>query len=755
MAVPTPLIPITSENLKGLILLFQDDTIPVSPLDITYKDYRITHPGGAGPKILQQFTWTRGIASEPLALKLSNWQTEMGKAAPFSYLTVTRNKGTELVGFSLGQLLQDTFEIHPGIRMGNGNGGKNRWFGRSTKDSRTAEEMQKLAQQIRQAWIEEGYQVVSHPNLSGDWLKFENISLPDVKPGSGANKWAKNVLIKSFLNSFLIAEKLRDESIASAKNGLGNNSLGKPKLDQHSSMHPLNQILYGPPGTGKTYSTAEWALAVLQNRSVVEVRKQYRHSQVREELAKFREREQVQFVTFHQSFSYEDFVEGIKPKLTGDQLAYRVEPGVFQRISQAAKHAWLYPGEAPASIAPVADFDTVYEAYIKHLQEQLKQQPTLMVQTMTGAKSLITAIKNGDSIAMKHEGSQYTFTVAKKWTAEVATRYERPEDIVPMNQKMLEIGGPNASLQWALFRHFKAFEHQHFPAEKNPDVAALVPIPASDGLARFVLIIDEVNRGNVASIFGELITLLEDDKRTGQTDEQTVLLPYSKSPFTVPPNLHLLGTMNTADRSVEALDTALRRRFAFTEMPPQPALLSPVQMVARLWWRYAHLEWKDNEYVAAEKELYELLGCPLSMATGQGDMWDKIEKGDSLEVVLKSVTFNGINIQLLLEAINKRLEYLLGRDYRLGHAWLMNVTSLEQLRLAFRNKVIPQLQEYFYGNWGRIGQILGPDFVNKYADADSPLIQFGEDEGEGRPLYEISTADWTVKNFQNIYSPQL
>ena len=251
-----------------------------------------------------------------------------------------------------------------------------------------------------------------------------------------------------------------------------------------------------------------------------------------------------------------------------------------------------------------------------------------------------------------------------------------------------------------------------------------------------------------------MITLLEDDKRAGQPDEQIVQLPYSKSPFSVPPNLHLLGTMNTADRSVEALDTALRRRFTFVEMPPRPELLSPIQTVTRLWWKYADVKWEDKNYRNAEQPLYELLGCTLSAVADQGPLWEKIENGAAPEQILQSVVFSGVNLQLLLEAINKRLEYLLGRDYRLGHAWLMGVNSLNQLRQVFRNKIIPQLQEYFYANWGRIGQILGPDFVVKSGEVDSPLLQFDEEEGEGRLTYEISTADWTIKNFQDIYAPQ-
>ncbi|GAB3307978.1 McrB family protein [Hymenobacter tenuis] len=747
MTLGLPLTLVTPDNLKGLIRLFQDNAIAVQPLDIKYLDYRITHPGGTGPNVLRQFTWTRGSSVEPLALKLSDWKTEKGKVEPYSYLTVTHKGGTELVGFSLGLLIEDKHHIYPGFRIGNGEGGKNRWFGKNTNDIRTTDEVKQLGQRIQQAWKDSGNQVIKHPQLPGEWLALQNISLPDVQLGATTNGYGKNILIREFLTAFLMAEKLRDESIDTAKRRLANTT----------SVHPLNQILYGPPGTGKTYSTAEWALAMLQNRPVVDVRKEYqnRHVQVREELARYREREQVQFVTFHQSFSYEDFVEGIKPKLTGEKLAYRVEPGVFQHLSHAAKRAWQYPAQVATAAAPVADFDTVYAAYVQHLQEQLKQHGPLPIQTMTGAKAQIFDIKNGDAVAMKHEGSQYFFTVGKKWTAQVAERYERAEDIVPMNQKMLEIGGPNASLQWALFRHYRSFEQQYFPAEQNPDATALAPIPAADGLARFVLIIDEVNRGNVASIFGELITLLEDDKRAGQTDEQSVQLPYSKNQFTVPPNLHLLGTMNTADRSVEALDTALRRRFAFVEMPPLPHLLSPAQMVARLWWHHADVVWQDTGYRAAEAKLYELLGCPLTTASEQGGLWAKIENGAAPDEILQNVKFTGVNLQLLLDAINARLEYLLGRDYRLGHAWLMNVGSLAQLRQAFRNKVIPQLQEYFYGNWGRIGQILGSDFVVKTANSTSPLLAFEEEpDGEGRSLYEISSADWTIKNFQDIYLPQ-
>ena len=173
----------------------------------------------------------------------------------------------------------------------------------------------------------------------------------------------------------------------------------------------------------------------------------------------------------------------------------------------------------------------------------------------------------------------------------------------------------------------------------------------------YVLIIDEINRGNVSAIFGELITLIESDKRKGSSEELSLVLPYSKKPFSVPNNLFILGTMNTADRSVEALDTALRRRFSFSEMLPKP-------------------------------ELIQTEG-PLKSTNG---------------------VLNGIDLALLLKTINKRIEKLLDKDHQIGHSYFLKVDSLESLKTAFHNTIIPLLQEYFFGDYGKIGLVLGQGF---------------------------------------------
>ena len=189
----------------------------------------------------------------------------------------------------------------------------------------------------------------------------------------------------------------------------------------------------------------------------------------------------------------------------------------------------------------------------------------------------------------------------------------------------------------------------------------------------FVLIIDEINRGNIAKIFGELITLVEDSRRLDAKDETKVALTYSKEPFGVPNNLYLIGTMNTADRSIQLLDTALRRRFDFVEMMPKPELIS-----------------------------------------------DNVE---------------GVNCKRMLEEMNKRITTLLDREHQIGHTYLLDVDTMEELSYAFQNKIFPLLQEYFFDDWSKIRAVLNQnDFVNEqFLDL--------EQAGEDRTIYERLPSD--------------
>ncbi len=181
-------------------------------------------------------------------------------------------------------------------------------------------------------------------------------------------------------------------------------------------------------------------------------------------------------------------------------------------------------------------------------------------------------------------------------------------------------------------------------------------IARNDPDQNYAIFIDEINRGNISQIFGELITLIEDDKREGEDNELSATLPYSKTKLSVPSNLYIIGTMNTADRSVESLDTALRRRFSFIEMPPKPEIIKT--------------SGKFNDGIVS-----------------------------------------GINMVKLLELINSRIERLLDKDHMIGHSYFMAVINLNDLKNVIQNKILPLLQEYFYGDFGKIGLVVGEGFV--------------------------------------------
>lgn len=228
---------------------------------------------------------------------------------------------------------------------------------------------------------------------------------------------------------------------------------------------------------------------------------------------------------------------------------------------------------------------------------------------------------------------------------------------------------------------------------------------------RYVLIIDEINRGNISSIFGELITLIETEKRKGIKEHNPefiqVKLPYSDDEFSVPDNLYIIGTMNTADRSVESLDTALRRRFSFIEMQPQPELL-------------------------------------VTEHSSKGI----ITHSDKTE----------INLISILRNINERIEFLIDKDHQIGHSFLIKAKTFDDLKLIFKDNIIPLLEEYFFGDFGKIGLVLGGEFIipNGSKPNFPKNFKYGEDGDvssfSDKIIYKfIPVENWSAKTFTSIY----
>ncbi len=334
-----------------------------------------------------------------------------------------------------------------------------------------------------------------------------------------------------------------------------------------SKKLPKNIILFGAPGTGKTYATNYYAVAICRKDCDIEKARTDERNEINKEFDAYKKKGQIDFITFHQSYSYEDFVIGLFPKLnTSGGLSYEIKPGAFLSLCEKARN---------------------------------------------------------------------------------------------------------------------------------------------DKDSNYVLVIDEINRGNISKIFGELITLIEESRREGASEHSSALLPYSAksdgSPdyFSVPPNLYIIGTMNTADRSIQHIDTALRRRFTFVEMKPDASLLHNIKV-------------------------------------GHG----------------------GANVSLedILNKLNERIEAYFDREHVIGQAYftplLGKMSDDERFALLgeiFANQIIPLLQDYFFDDYRKICYVLGEDPDD---DDDSDFIQIIPDsdslDDQARPLYKVHTLDEEDSPFKKI-----
>jgi len=412
----------------------------------------------------------------------------------------------------------------------------------------------RLKNKIPEKLIEIGFFSQNNSLYDLELEELEKINILFVNNTNNLQEWNKSKTIGSEAwksLKYLIEYMQLDEEPREIKQ--------ERESDMPINNQPLNQILYGPPGTGKTYNTINKALSIIENKSESDFDKEKRED-LKSRFKKAKKSEQIEFITFHQSYAYEEFIEGIKPKAkkcdeedNDKDISYCIKDGVFKRLCR---------------------------------------------------------------VASKEEN-------------------------------------------------------------KNK---------------KYILIIDEINRGNISKIFGELITLIEDSKRVGSGKEDTTArLPYSDEEFGVPNNLYIIGTMNTADRSIAHIDTALRRRFEFVEMMPKTGD-------------------KENE-----------------------------------------LDFNvlDINIKNLLKAMNERIEVLYDREHTIGHAYFMDLdkdSTIDDLAHIFKNKIIPLLAEYFYSDWDKIRLVLNDNnFIKQKENITSIPTRYSGN----KKVYEI---DKEALNKQSEYT---
>ena len=492
--------------------------------------------------------------------------------------------------------------------------------------------------------------------------------------------------------------RIRSSSLGSSPMPTPDNSTQLSRKPQMPS--PLNEILYGPPGTGKTYSTITRAVAIVENKHLEAVADEDRQ-EVLHRFRGYQESGRIAFTTFHQSLSYEDFVEGLKPVLgdedeTDDgQVRYTIKRGMFRNACDAALRSVLKkrPSE---STRTVLDFDRKYELLAERVAAQLLETDEYKLESRNGGIVLVDDISTQGNFRIKHENGSRVYTVGKERLTRLHLGLlERGSEVSNIHDTFRDIiGGSNSSAYWAVLNAVRKFEPERttheIEVETMPSKDALATLTRDDyrqpDLDRHVLIIDEINRGNVSAILGELITLLEPNKRLGAKEELKVTLPYSRDTFGVPPNLHLIGTMNTADRSVEALDAALRRRFVFREVKPDSGVIQNVL----------------GENVA-------------------------IKVTDKLTVDLAE----------LLDLLNQRIAVLRDTDHQLGHSYFLDTEDWQGLRDVLVDRIVPLLREYFFADPGQLQLVVGNGFCQRMA---ANAAQFG------------TTDDMDALKMDNLYT---
>ncbi|HIF9240751.1 TPA: AAA family ATPase [Photobacterium damselae] len=523
-----------------------------------------------------------------------------------------------------------------------------------------------------------------------------------------------------------------------------NDTVPEYSVKSNDKPQPLNMILYGPPGTGKTYNSINKALEIVDpefyhqhNDDRVAIKKRF------DELLNSN---RIGFVTFHQSFSYEDFVEGLKATTENNQVNYEIEDGIFKRLCESARAKSTVKADQDhvdisgrkiwkMSLGDIAGNDAfIYQQCVDNGYVLLGYGDDINFKQASDRKQ-VAQIYRDNEVVIESENNNYSVTSVNKFKnemaigdlivvsdgnrkfraiAEITSDYyfdDSAVDDVGYSQvrkvtwhRVYEPSLPVDELfkknlsQMTLYRLYDStIDTEKLQAilqgcDEASNVASGHTI-VSKGMSpsnqsssdKRVLIIDEINRGNISNIFGELITLIEPSKRAGAKEALSVKLPYSKEMFSVPDNLHIIGTMNTADKSLAQIDIALRRRFQFEEMMTNYELLAEIPLI------------------------------------------------------------DGIDIEQMVRVINKRIELLYDREHTIGHSFFLSLKdnpSIEHLAEIFELQILPLLEEYFFENWERVAMVLGD-----HLKTDEGL-RFVVEQFDANEIAQLMGDDWDQEGIQ-------
>ena len=467
------------------------------------------------------------------------------------------------------------------------------------------------------------------------------------------------------------------------------------KLQQNKDLFPINQILYGPPGTGKTYRLSRIMDKFTQSLNI----KSNDDTDALYEMLK------IENYTWYQ-VAAAILYDAAMSDVNGGWL--KLNNGIVNHILFKLKSIKSGSKTPTQTISSDLLFHTKIDC--KYVKTQERRAPFVFEKNeksewCVDIKALndecpeaIDLYEKYKEIKEQKVGTSYTKQNFKFITFHQSYGYEEfVEGIKPVFDSENEDGDITYEISKGIF--YQCCENALLLSEYKGKLRDFCDLSKderksffNDSTPKYAIFIDEINRGNISKIFGELITLIEPSKRLGADDEIMVELPYSKEKFGVPSNLYIIGTMNTADRSIALMDTALRRRFEFVEMMPE----------------------YDN---------------------------------------LNEINIEGINIGKMLKTINDRIEYLYDRDHTIGHAYFIGVTDMGALANVFKNRILPLLQEYFYDDWEKIRLILGDSQFIKEKKPANALFKSGIDYINDKILYEIDKeAFYDEQNYLKIYN---